>query len=203
MNQPEGSETRIALLSTIPDRRFYYLRHGTTDWNAARKLQGQIDVPMNGEGYRDAERAAAVLADLHLDAIVSSPLGRARETARIVAERHNCPVEYRGNLMERNFGRLTGRLIDDVHREYAITNEHDLHHLEPEEGETFVQMVERFATVVRQILAEYGGDVLFVSHGGMYRSFMWLLTGYPTVCRNGVPYVFERTGSGEMPREVA
>lgn len=193
---------RAGLLRTVPGRRFYYLRHGKTDWNASRRLQGQLDVPLNAEGVAEAEAAAELLAGVHLDAIVSSPLERAAETARIVARRRDCPPAFHDALMERNFGTLTGKYVADVHREHGLRSQHDLHHLEPDAGESFLAMVQRFVSAVRGILSDHAGDVLIVGHGGLYRSFMWLLTGEPEVCRNATPYLFERTDEGRLPQEV-
>ena len=62
----------------------YIMRHGKTDWNAAHKLQGRTDVPLNDEGRRMAERAREEYRDVPFDLCFCSPLRRARETADIL-----------------------------------------------------------------------------------------------------------------------
>ncbi|HEY4161463.1 MAG TPA: histidine phosphatase family protein, partial [Dongiaceae bacterium] len=68
----------------LPHRSFYFMRHGETDWNRARKLQGTTDVPLNALGESQAELAREAAAVLGLKSIAVSPLGRARRTAEIV-----------------------------------------------------------------------------------------------------------------------
>ncbi len=69
-------------------RRLVLWRHGRTEWNAAKRFQGQIDVSLDAVGLAQAESAAALLAGLHPDRIVSSDLSRARATAEALSRRH-------------------------------------------------------------------------------------------------------------------
>ena len=66
--------------------RIELIRHGQTDWNRDDRLQGSSDIPLNATGRAQAVETAALLADQGLAAIVSSPLARARDTARIIAD---------------------------------------------------------------------------------------------------------------------
>jgi broad specificity phosphatase PhoE len=68
----------------LPHRRFYFLRHGETDWNRERRFQGSADIPLNATGEAQAERAREIAATLGLKSIAVSALGRARRTAEIV-----------------------------------------------------------------------------------------------------------------------
>lgn len=88
---------------------FALVRHGQTDWNAERRLQGSTDIPLNEVGRGQARAAAAVLAPYEWDAIVSSPLGRAAETADLIAEGLGLKVSRRvPELTERSFGPAEG-----------------------------------------------------------------------------------------------
>lgn len=88
---------------------FALVRHGQTDWNAERRLQGSTDIPLNDVGRGQARDAVAVLAPYEWDAIVSSPLGRAAETADIIAEGLGLKVARRvPELTERSFGPAEG-----------------------------------------------------------------------------------------------
>ncbi|SDS66828.1 probable phosphoglycerate mutase [Pseudarthrobacter equi] len=88
---------------------FALVRHGQTDWNAERRLQGSTDIPLNEVGRGQARDAAAVLAPYEWDAIVSSPLSRAAETADLIAEGLGLTVSRRvPELTERSFGPAEG-----------------------------------------------------------------------------------------------
>jgi uncharacterized phosphatase len=88
---------------------FALVRHGQTDWNAQRRLQGSTDIPLNDVGRGQARDAVAFLSDHKWDAIVSSPLSRAAETANLIAAGLGLNVErYVPELTERSFGPAEG-----------------------------------------------------------------------------------------------
>ena len=88
---------------------FALIRHGQTDWNAQRRLQGSSDIPLNDVGRGQARDAVAVLSGQEWDTIVSSPLGRAAETAELIAEGLGLTVaRHVPELTERSFGPAEG-----------------------------------------------------------------------------------------------
>jgi uncharacterized phosphatase len=88
---------------------FALVRHGQTDWNAQRRLQGSTDIPLNDVGRAQARDAVAVLSGYEWDAIVSSPLSRAAETADLIAAGLGLTVARRvPELTERSFGPAEG-----------------------------------------------------------------------------------------------
>jgi uncharacterized phosphatase len=88
---------------------FALVRHGQTDWNAQRRLQGSTDIPLNDVGRGQARAAVAVLSGYEWDAIVSSPLSRAAETADLIASGLGLSVTRRvPELTERGFGPAEG-----------------------------------------------------------------------------------------------
>jgi probable phosphoglycerate mutase len=88
---------------------FALVRHGQTDWNAQRRLQGATDIPLNDVGRGQARDAVAVLSAYEWDAIVSSPLSRAVETADLIAAGLGLGVARRvPELAERSFGPAEG-----------------------------------------------------------------------------------------------
>ena len=88
---------------------FALVRHGQTDWNAQRRLQGATDIPLNDVGRGQARDAVAVLSAYEWDAIVSSPLSRAVETADLIAAGLGLSVARRvPELAERSFGPAEG-----------------------------------------------------------------------------------------------
>jgi probable phosphoglycerate mutase len=89
-------------------------RHGETDWNAVRRIQGQLDVPLNALGQAQAKKLAQALADHDFDEVVSSPLDRAHQTALPLAQTLSLPVVLDAAFAERHFGDLQGRSFDDM-----------------------------------------------------------------------------------------
>jgi uncharacterized phosphatase len=88
---------------------FALVRHGQTDWNAERRLQGATDIPLNDVGRGQARDAVAALSGHQWDAVVSSPLSRAAETASLIADGLGISVErHVPELTERSFGRAEG-----------------------------------------------------------------------------------------------
>jgi uncharacterized phosphatase len=86
-----------------------FIRHGQTDWNREGLLQGSSDIPLNDMGRQQAHDAFMTLRSRPWDAVVSSPLQRARETARIIAEGLDIPLgPAYGQLIERDYGPLEG-----------------------------------------------------------------------------------------------
>lgn len=94
--------------------RLIVWRHGNTEWNADGRVQGQTDVPLNDLGREQARAAAAVLAELRPDAIVSSDLRRAADTAAALAALTGLPVRPDARLRERYFGHWQGLALSEV-----------------------------------------------------------------------------------------
>ncbi len=103
--------------------QLYIVRHGTTDWNQAHKIQGAVDIPLNAEGMQQAQNIAWRLTDIPLARVFSSPLMRAYQTAQAIAAPHGLCVEKQDALSELGFGRWEG----DNFRHIAQT-EPDLYH---------------------------------------------------------------------------
>ena len=133
------------------------VRHGETDWNAAGRLQGQTDRPLNDLGRRQAARLADELEGDGIDAVYASDLARARETAEIVADRLGLPVRLEPGLRERDWGTWEGLTAS----ERAVVEL---------EGETTEAHRERVLAALRGICAAHPHEtVLVVTHGGSLR----------------------------------
>ena len=92
----------------------YLVRHGRSVWNAAGRIQGQIDIELDKIGLQQAQRIADRLEREPIAAIYSSPLLRARSTAEAIAARFDLPVTPDVRLMEYDFGVLSGMTWDEV-----------------------------------------------------------------------------------------
>lgn len=86
----------------------YLVRHGRTDWNVARKLQGRDDAPLNALGIEDAYDVKERLAAVEVSLLYSSPLSRALDTARILNQTRTLPIQIDARLIERDYGALSG-----------------------------------------------------------------------------------------------
>lgn len=88
--------------------KLYIIRHGQTDWNRARRLQGRTDIPLNEWGRRVAELTREGLKDVAFDMAFTSPLIRAKETAEIILGDRNVPIIEDERIIEVNFGGYEG-----------------------------------------------------------------------------------------------
>ena len=149
-----------------PVLRLYLARHGQTEWNALRKLQGRSDIPLNAVGRQQAQALVERLQGIALDRIYTSSLVRTRMTAEPFGGR--VPVEPLAALDEQALGAFEGTLVEgerwaEWQRRHADPND------TMEGGESRVQHFAR----VRQAIAELrrrheakGGTVLVIGHGG-------------------------------------
>jgi broad specificity phosphatase PhoE len=155
------------------------VRHGETDWNAERRFQGHADPPLNDVGRAQARRLADDLAGEHIDAVYTSDLARARETATIVAERLGTPVVPLSELREIDVGDWQGLTWPEVEERYpeGVRAWHESGH-GWEGGETYQQLGERILAVLRRIAAEHADErVVVVGHGGTVRAIRAHLEG--------------------------
>jgi broad specificity phosphatase PhoE len=90
------------------------VRHGETDWNAERRWQGHADIPLNARGREQAQALAEELADERVDAIYTSDLSRARDTAEIVGTRVGVPVVVVAGLREVDVGPIEGLTAEEA-----------------------------------------------------------------------------------------
>lgn len=152
------------------------IRHGETAWNAVRRLQGHIDIPLNEEGERQAAALARALAAEKLDAIVSSDLQRAMQTAQAVASLHaGLQLQTEQGLRERAYGVFEGMLYQDIQQQYpddfARWQARDVEAVMPagdRVAESFHQFYDRAISGLRAVAARHAGQtVAVVAHGGV------------------------------------
>lgn len=93
----------------------YVVRHGETIWNVEKKVQGITDIPLTENGIKQAEELQELISTLNIDIVISSPLERARETARILVD-SKLPINTDDRIKERDWGMNEGALIDTVDR---------------------------------------------------------------------------------------
>lgn len=89
------------------------IRHGETDWNAKGKLQGRTDIPLNETGILQAEECSEFLKSSQWDVIITSPLQRAKQTAKIINKNANVPVIEMEEFLERDYGDAEGMTYEE------------------------------------------------------------------------------------------
>jgi uncharacterized phosphatase len=147
--------------------RIALVRHGETDWNRIRRIQGRSDVPLNETGRAQARRTASALLAERWDAVYSSPLSRASETAGIIAETLGLqPAIAVEALTERNYGEaegLTGIELDAKFPGATVVPGRE------RRSDAAARAIPALIELARRHLA---GRILVVSHGGLIRSVL-------------------------------
>ena len=152
--------------------RLLIIRHGETDWNAARRIQGHTDIALNDTGRQQARLLAEALTDSPIHHVYSSDLQRAAETARIIAAPHAAPVALLPSLRERHFGDIEGSSFIDFEQHYPQDSLHwrkrDPAWAPPGGGESLQQLRDRIVQQVAEIGKRHNGEhVAIVTHGGV------------------------------------
>ena len=151
----------------------YIMRHGKTDWNALKKLQGCTDIPLNDEGRAMAAEAAEEYRNISFDVCYCSPLIRARETAGIFLKEREIPIIYDDRLKEMGFG-----IFEGIEKAFSIPDcpvnqffEHPEEYIVPVEGgESMDSLFERTGEFLREVVypeLEKGKNILIMGHGAM------------------------------------
>src|SRR5215210_7285077 len=148
------------------------VRHGETDWNRDNRFQGHADPPLNDRGRGQARELAARLGEEEVDAVFTSPLRRARETAEIIGDALVLPVAAHQGLREVDVGEWQGLTRDEIATRYPEAFARWLDYGRGwERGETYEAMAERTLDAVHDISAAYPrGHVVVVTHGGPVRA---------------------------------
>ena len=145
------------------------IRHGETEWNKQRRMQGHLDSPLSEKGLRQAQLLGKRRAQMKFDALYSSDSGRAHTTARCVAEASGHTVVVEPRLRERNFGVFEGLTRDEMiasyPEDYARFKSRDQHFAMPR-GESGVQFRARAIACMDEIIARHPQQQLVVvTHG--------------------------------------
>lgn len=166
---------------------FFFIRHGETDWNVARKMQGATDILLNDNGRAQARAAQDFIGDAGITRLISSPLLRAFETAQILNETAKLPLIANAGLVERSFGIYEGCPRDEAPSIDGHVADGQLH----EKIEAFAVVAARATAAINNALRAYPDDrIAFVSHGGVFSALHHAFCGERKGCDNAVPYRF-------------
>lgn len=156
---------------------FYIVRHGETDWNTQKKIQGQTDIPLNEKGEAQAKALAKKFDAIEFDLAFSSDLIRVKRTTEIIALEHRLAVETTKLLRERDFGKYEGQ-HSEVLRSYLanlkkVSHQERFTHRIEEGVENDEELATRILTFLREIaISNPAKKILIGTHGGVLRTIL-------------------------------
>lgn len=154
----------------------YVVRHGETIWNKEHKVQGITDIPLTEKGREEAKELQSLVKDLNIDVVISSPLIRARETAKILVD--SClPINTDDRIKERDWGMNEGADIDSVDRWdcWDVILNTRVQNIEP-----LQDFMYRVSDFIEDIKLRYKDkNVLIVTHSAVSRVIHYLLESIP------------------------
>ena len=151
---------------------FILIRHGETEFNKNHLIGGKTDVPLTEKGKEQAKSAREIVAKYQYDAIITTPLLRAKETADILFP--NLPKEIISDLRERDWGNFEGE-SQQFQPPYEET---------PPNGEAWQDFCERVVSALNDILNRYDSPII-IAHSGVFRVIQQLAKGTPYGARVG------------------
>lgn len=171
--------------------RFCIVRHGETAWNAEQRVQGQLDIPLNATGQWQARAVGVALAAVRFDAVVSSDLSRASETALLSASAQDGNIETNVALRERHYGKFQGLKYVEAQQQFpADFAVHLARHLEfgYGSGESLQSFAARVAAVMDALVKQHQDKtVLVVTHGGCLDVVYRLASGMSLTAERNFP----------------
>jgi len=176
----------------------YLIRHGQTQFNADGRVQGWLDVPLNESGHDQARRLAQRLSAQAIDLIFTSPLSRAADTARALAEASNFRLVYDERLREYNMGDWTGKTGDEIAASSLELGLDDPLIPIPG-GESAMDMRNRVSAFVKELAQRHSktlNRVAVVSHGGTLGAIIGSMLAMPVLRRH--PFTFGNASITEV-----
>lgn len=143
------------------------VRHGQSETNVHKVFTGQLNAPLTDAGREQARLMAQYLDKFRVDKIYASSLDRAVETAQAIAERQNCPMEKRDELMEINSGEWQGLTFEEIAEKYPENYQlwkNNIGFATPDGGETCKQLYERVSAFLEKVLAQKEEVICLVCH---------------------------------------
>ena len=154
-------------------------RHGQTEWNVLKKVQGKANIELNETGQNQALITAQNLLDKEIDLIISSPLKRALQTAEIINKNKNIPLIIDERISERDFGEFEGKSTTDFDFNGFWSYKQNQ---EYETAENIKAFFDRVYSFLDDIKTKYNGKrILIVSHGGISIPVKCYFNGIPDI----------------------
>ncbi len=164
--------------------KIHFVRHGQTEWNVIKKLQGHLNSPLTEEGIEQTELLYEKVKYLDIEKIYTSPQGRAVHTARILKGKKDIDIIELDEIMEMGFGDVEGLEKEAFKEQYpdAFMNLWtDAVNYDPHEfhGESFIELEKRAVEGLKKMVSENkSGDILVVSHGMILKVIFGFISGH-------------------------
>jgi broad specificity phosphatase PhoE len=154
--------------------KIYLIRHGETDWNLQGRFQGREDIALNENGVGQAKRCAAALSKEQFEAVVTSPLSRAKRTGEIIAEHFGVKqFIIEEGITERDFSKVSGMTPREREEFYASG--------EKDDKEPWDKLSERMFDSLNRFAEHFPNDnIIMVSHGASINCVLAVLSGGKT-----------------------
>ena len=171
----------------------YIVRHGQTEWNLEKRMQGQKDSPLTELGREQADKLRHSLENIKWDAIYSSSSQRALTTANIIRSNQEIPIILRDELQEMSFGDWEGKLLKDIAESEPQKNEDfwmspDLY--VASSGEDFFDVEKRVTKEIKKIVERHSaGNILLVTHTVIVKLLMAYFEKRPLEALWNPPYI--------------
>nr|WP_263324037.1 histidine phosphatase family protein [Neobacillus sp. Marseille-Q6967] len=176
-------------MSSEKQVKIYFVRHGETQYNVEKRMQGFCDSPLTDKGIAQARSVGKGLNDIEFKAVYASESQRVIDTATYAIGHRNIPIKTDSRLKEMNFGVLESLLATEITAQYGNILEtlfslKDFNMSAPE-GESYLQLFSRTNAVINEIIENHkheGGNILVFSHGvtiGNYLMQLAKLSDYP------------------------
>lgn len=166
----------------VEKMKLYFVRHGKTEWNLEKRLQGQKgDSPLLAESFETIARVREYLSETKFERVISSPQKRAVITAQLLTDQQVFTDE---RLSEWNFGELEGQLISEALAKYPLEMENSRFHLDKFDGSPFgaesvSSVLSRFDALAQELLKLDMENILLVGHGASGTAGIRHLSGFP------------------------
>lgn len=165
--------------------RLYIVRHGETDWNKARRVQGHADIPLNEYGIHLAEQTAEGMKDIPFDLAYTSPLIRAKQTAEILLAGRDIPVLESEGIKELGFGAYEGMCCSGENRDTESEKFKSFftdtgNYVPAEGGESIQALMERTGKFLRELCGDdalSGKQILVSTHGAAMTALLNQIRG--------------------------
>lgn len=164
--------------------KLFFTRHGETDWNLLKKIQGKQDIELNATGILQAEQLGdnLLIGKYDFTKVYSSTQKRAKRTADIVAEKLNMDCETIADLEEMNLGLWEGFSWGEVEEKFPTEFDNwikNRRYIKTPEGESYEDLLDRVLSAIKTIIKKQNGNVLVVTHSAVIMTLLCFIHNTP------------------------